>query len=253
MTSRNYCGWIPDKVDPRDRKFIARAAPLRPVVERMGLGRVRIEDQGRLGSCTGQATTTALEIVMGYPAEVQLSRLFPYYTARVMEHTADQDAGAQIRDVIKGLIAVGTPPEQAWPYDVARYADEPPAEVYLQAAEVRQDIERAGIVYQRIDDLNGVLHALDDGCPVVFGFMVTPEFEALPADGVVPLPSQGEAFLGGHAVCGVGYEMAAQFVWVQNSWGTRHGIGGYFKLPFGYFEQPGLVNDSWALCKGSQP
>jgi C1A family cysteine protease len=248
MTARNYRGWIRDKHDPRDHQFKPKAGPLRPQVERLGLGWCRIEDQLSIGSCTGQSSTSALEIAMGYRTR-QLSRLFPYFTARVTEGTVNEDAGAMIRDVIKGLMKVGTPTEPCWPYDVRRFADKPSKAAYQWAGRIRNEVAKAGVVYQRVADLNGLLHALNDGCPVVFGFSVIPEFEALPPSGLVPMPGPRSEFLGGHAVVAVGYDIPEKFVWVQNSWGKGFGIGGYFKMPFGYFGRSDLVDDLWAIRK----
>jgi C1A family cysteine protease len=248
MSARNYRGWIRDVHDSRDHQFMPKAGPLRPLVDRMGLGWCRIEDQGQLGSCTGQASTTALEIAMGYKTR-QLSRLFPYYTARVMEGTVNEDAGAMIRDVVKGLMKVGTPTEPCWPYEVRKFAAKPSRAAYQWAGRVRNEVAKAGIAYQSIGSLDGLLHALNDGCPVVFGFTVFPAFEALPADGIVPLPQPGEDSLGGHAVCAVGYSIPEQYVWVQNSWGKGFGIDGYFKMPFAYFGRTDLTGDLWAMRK----
>lgn len=53
---RTY-GWKPDVPDHRDNEFVLpRAVHLPSHVDRIGLGNP-IEDQGALGSCTGNATT----------------------------------------------------------------------------------------------------------------------------------------------------------------------------------------------------
>ena len=63
------------------------------------------------------------------------SRLFIYYNERVIEGTVDTDSGAQIRDGIKVVAKQGVPPETDWPYDIAKFADKPPAKAFTRRAE----------------------------------------------------------------------------------------------------------------------
>src|SRR5207244_3996765 len=91
-----------------------------------------VEDQGQLGSCTGNALAGAVEFLEkrdGIPL-VNVSRLFIYYNERVIEHTVADDAGAMIRDGIKTLVKQGTCSEKRWPYVIARFAVKPSAACY---------------------------------------------------------------------------------------------------------------------------
>lgn len=244
-----YDAWHRDRHDVRDFKYTYRVeTPLRPYVERLGLAYSRIEDQGSLGSCTGQSSTSAIEIVL--KDGTQLSRLMAYYNARVLERTTDIDNGAMIRDVIKGLIKTGVATERTWPYVIEKFDARPSSAAYREAHAVRDKIATAGIVYERVFDLDGVLHALNDGDPVVFGFTVFESFEkgSVAVTGIAQMPRLFETALGGHAVTAVGYDLANRYVWVQNSWGKDWGIDGYFKMPFDYFTDPRqLVADLWAV------
>ena len=104
-------GWVPDLPDQRDimysavRKIPAKLPPavdLRPMCS-------KVEDQGQLGSCTGNALVGALEFLerKDKVPYIELSRLFIYYNERVIEHTVASDSGAQIRDGIKTLAKQG--------------------------------------------------------------------------------------------------------------------------------------------------
>lgn len=247
MTPIKYGVWRPDVPDHRD--FLAKKSIARKTfVDRMAVNYHR-ENQGSLGSCTGNSGTSALELALQIP-QVQLSRLFAYYTARSYEGTVKEDAGAQIRDVVKGLFKVGVPSETVWPYKIKQMAKKPSAEAYKRAAELAAHVKSIGLVYERVPDLKTLLSALSNGQPVVFGFMVPQQFDNMPKSYVLDLPKPKEPSLGGHAVFADGYDTRAKrpFVWVQNSWGKEWGLNGYFKMPFEWFtDDRRLVDDMWTF------
>lgn len=245
--TRRY-DWIKDPADPRDliytapRRFLGlpKLIDLRP-------GCSAVEDQGQVGSCTGNSSVGArefLEIKTGAKF-VDLSRLFAYYLGRVTEHTTRQDAGAMIRDVVKGMAKVGTATEALWPYDPKKVTTKPSAAAYLDAA------ARKITSYHRIVGLNDCRACLAEGYPFIFGFDVYDSFEsdAVAQTGIMPMPKKGERMLGGHAVLAVGYDDAAQQLIVRNSWGVDWGIKGYFKMPYGYILNSKLSDDFWTIRK----
>jgi C1A family cysteine protease len=83
----------------------------------------------------------------------------------------------------------------------------------------------------------------------VFGFTVYESFEsaAVAKSGDVPLPSQGEQVLGGHAVLAVGYDDSKQRFIVMNSWGTGWGKKGFFTMPYAYMTDSNLADDLWTV------
>src|SRR5439155_15153646 len=160
--------------------------------------------QAQLGSCTANAIAAAYEFdqLAEKQPDFMPSRLFIYFNERTMEGTVDTDSGAMIRDGIKTVAKVGVCPEDEWPYDIARFKDEPPANCYRDAAKHQAIVYRS--VLQSLHQLQGCLAS---GTPVVFGFSVYESFEsgAVAKTGVVPMPSRNEKQLGGHAVVAVGY------------------------------------------------
>lgn len=240
--------WIRDSADPRDLIF---RAPRRflglPKKEDLRLGCSPVEDQGQVGSCTGNSSVgdrEFLEIKTGVPF-LNLSRLFAYYLGRVAEHTTRQDAGAMIRDVVKGMAKVGTCTEALWPYDPKKVTTKPSAAAYADAA------KRKITSYHRIVGLDDCRACLAEGYPFIFGFDVPESFEGeeIARTGIMAMPKKGERIVGGHAVLAVGYDEAAQQLIVRNSWGVDWGIKGYFKMPYGYILNSKLSDDFWTIRK----
>ena len=241
-------GWIPDLPDERDQLFAAAPATMASLPARVDLRAhcPPVYDQGRLGSCTANAIAGALEFdrLKEKLSDFVPSRLFIYYNERVIEGSVGFDSGAQLRDGIKAVNALGACDEREWPYDIARFADRPPEKAYKDAL-----MDRA-VLYQRLPQAPVQMKAcLADGYPFVFGFTVYESFEtaAVAATGQASLPHAGERAVGGHAVMAVGYDDDTQRFLVRNSWGDGWGMGGYFTLPYAYLLSPFLAADLWTV------
>jgi C1A family cysteine protease len=239
--------WKPDLPDHRDHLYVAprrlfglMATPLPAKVD-LRAKMPPVFDQGQLGSCTANALSGAVSYLHGLIG----SRLFIYFNERTMEGTVNQDAGAMIRDGVKSLNKQGVCPEKEWPYQVTKFKAKPSPKCFADAT--ANTISE----YQRITGLDGMLHFLAAGFPFVFGFTVYDGFESAEVDktGVLNLPAKGEKTLGGHAVCAVGYDLAAKRLLVRNSWGAGWGQAGYFTMPFDYASNKGLADDFWTLRK----
>jgi hypothetical protein len=172
-----------------------------------------------------------------------LSRLMLYFQERDMEGTTSSDAGAQIRDGIKALVAAGCCEEGIWPYDVSKFASRPPQAAYDDAK------KHVLVKYARVTptpDQIMAVHAA--GFPVVFGFTVWPELESALAakTGRVNRPKPGEPILGGHCVCSNGrHDANQQTIGFDQSWGVW-GLDGTGDMDFWYFVN-GAVSDAWVL------
>jgi C1A family cysteine protease len=242
-------GWIPDLPDQRDHLY---AAPP-PVVSALPPSSdlrpdcPPVYDQGQLGSCTANAIGAAIEFdqMKQKLSDVFVpSRLYIYFNERSLEGTVASDSGAQIRDGIKTVSSEGACHEALWPYDITKFADQPPTNCYDDGA------KNKAVTYQRLvvnpTQLKGCLAS---GFPFVFGFTVYESFESqqVASTGHAPMPASGEKVLGGHAVMAVGYDDASQWFLVRNSWGASWGMAGYFTLPYAYLTQPGLSSDFWTV------
>ena len=257
--------WLPDPPDSRDHIYQLQTVSLAPVVDLRQYASA-IEDQGNLGSCTGNSIAGLIELIQRKqnPAKGRdVSRLFIYYEERVLEGSVRYDAGAYIRDGIKVCYTKGAPLESLWPYAINKFATKPAAAAYTDA------LKRKVTGYQRCTDFNAVKNAVAAGNPVVIGFNVYDSFEGAwgniphgqPGSGMMPFPNTGtESLLGGHAVAIVGYDDTmpvagranGRFI-VRNSWGTGWGDNGYFYMPYDVIKTTSMSSDFWLISAVTNP
>jgi len=233
-----------DKTDNRDYLFTAVAPTSLSSVD-MRQYCTTMEDQGRLGSCTGHAVTSAMEILLNKANKrIELSRLFVYYQARLLEGTASYDAGAYLRDAVKAANKWGASDERVWSYNI-RLFNRPPAKAAYDDALKRRITE-----YRRCPTFVEVRASLAQGYPVVGGIIVYSSFLSAitTKTGTVPHPNKKkEAILGGHALCFVGYDDAREVFIVKNSWGISWGDNGYGYIPYSIVKDTTLAMDFWAI------
>jgi len=241
--------WVPDKLDARDYKYqlTTKTSPnnidLRPYCS-------PIENQGSLGSCTGQAIAGAIELLNKRNGNYRdISRLFIYYYERLILGTVNYDSGAYIRDGIKATNHYGVSLERYWPYDIRKFRQQPITEAKNDA------LNRKVTRYEKVADFNGCIDALTNGYPVIIGFHVYTSFmsNTVTRTGNMPYPNtKREKLLGGHAVLLVGYDKTKKVFIVRNSWGTNWGAKGYFYMPFNVIN-PTMSSDYWIIKSVNNP
>ena len=260
---RRY-NWLPDLPDQRDYMFslqIPEKLPKRlPSQKDLRDQCSTIFDQGKIGSCTGNALAGAIEFLellqlndsiddvgqseIFSPQNFEpVSRLFIYYNERFLEGHVKQDAGATLRDGIKALVQWGVCPESAWNYEISNLYAKPSARCYKEAKS--HSISN----YFRLETLTDMRQCLANGFPFTLGFMVYESFESpqIAKTGIMPMPSLQERAVGGHAVLVVGYNDRSKHLIVRNSWGKKWGQDGYFMMPYAYVENPRLAQDFWTV------
>ena len=130
-----------------------------------------IENQGSLGSCTGQSIAGAIELLNKRGGKHNdVSRLFIYYYERLILGTVNYDSGAYIRDGIKATNKYGASLESLWPHDIRKFRQEPITEAKNDA------LNRKVTRYERVNDFDGCIDALTNGYPVIIGFHVYQSF-----------------------------------------------------------------------------
>jgi C1A family cysteine protease len=203
-----------------------------------------VEDQGHVGSCVGNSVVGALEFLQlrsGKPL-VDLSRLFVYYNARLMNNEADKDAGSFIRMAMGTLSSLGTCSESKWPYDVNSVCVRPSWGSYREAY-----ANKIGSFYKidatGEDLIYNIKHALQCQHPVVFGMVVDMDYMQY-AGGIMPMPGQTRVGGGMHAQMICGYDENNKTLIIRNSWGTWWGEAGYAMVPYEYL-LVSEANDFW--------
>jgi C1A family cysteine protease len=249
LAKKHILQWVPDKLDTRDYKYqlTTRTSPnsidLRKYCS-------PIENQGNLGSCTGQAIAGAIELLNKRNGNYRdISRLFIYYYERLILGTVNYDSGAYIRDGIKSTNKYGASLESLWPHDIRKYKQEPITEAKNDA------LNRKVTRYERLTNLDGFIDALTNGYPIIMGFNVYTSFMSnnVARTGVMPYPNtKRERLLGGHAVLIVGYNKTKKVFIARNSWGTGWGDRGYFYMPFDIIK-PSMSDDYWIIKSVNNP
>ena len=241
--------WKPDKLDTRDYKYTVTPKASPNIVDLRAFCSP-IENQGSLGSCTGQAIAGAIELLNKRNRKpTDVSRLFIYYYERLLLGTVNYDSGAYIRDGIKATNHYGASLESYWPYDIRKFKQEPISEAKTDA------LQRKVTRYERVNDFNGCIDALSNGYPVVMGFRVYNSFMSknVAKTGIMPYPNtKRERLLGGHAVLLVGYNKSKKVFIARNSWGINWGDRGYFYMPFNVVN-PNMSSDYWIIKSVNNP
>ena len=144
-----WYGYIPDRKDIRDQYYqVVKPKALPPIFDLTKDNgapdsKYPIQDQGELGSCTGNGIAAILalcdiinDMKAGRPTDVKRfdpSRLFIYYNERVMEGTINSDSGAMIRDGIKSVNKLGVCREEYCGYDIQKFTQRPSKDAYNNA------------------------------------------------------------------------------------------------------------------------
>ena len=240
--------WKREPVDTRDHVYAPKAIVMPKTMDLRNYCSP-VEDQGQLGSCTGNAVAGLVEYLDRKSGKnLDVSRLFIYYEERVLEGSISYDAGAYIRDGIKVVNQKGAPLESIWPYTVNKFKTKPNAAAYADALK-----RRAG-TYEKCANFAAVKNALARSFPVVIGFDVYDSFYNITSNGIMPYPNVNtEQLLGGHAVALVGYNDNTNRFIARNSWGTGWGDRGYFYMPYQVIQNTNMSNDFWTITSVTNP
>lgn len=232
----------PSSADTRDHRYQLERVTLREKVDLREWDSA-VEDQATLGSCVGNAIAAAYEHTLRKqePAQfVELSKLFIYYNARVLEDAVSLDQGATLRNGFKGCKTYGICREDLWPYDLEKFDDRPPEICYEDAR------HRLISEYRSLSGLSETLDALDAERLVVIGITLFDPFMYLDVEhSTVPMPSDNNITVGDHAMILVGYDQPNRLLLAKNSFGNTWGDRGYCWIPYDYAEK--YIFEQWVF------
>ena len=101
--------------------------------------------------------------------------------------------------------------------------------------------------FARIASLGEAELYLRNNC-FIAGMMVHESFMDAPR-GRIPMPTEGDPFVGGHALCIVGFERRKQQLIFANSWGPAWGDSGFGYISYDVFEA--ILMDAWGMVDAS--
>lgn len=191
-------------------------------------------NQGKQGSCTAWATGYALrsfyERRAGAAAQPPFSPSFIYN--QVKADPQDCQKGAYISSALNLLRDTGAVALDAFPYSPDDCTAQPSPTLTSRAADFRIKQWQRVQFKNTLDDVKG---ELSKGHPVVFGMLVTDNFERFTGDSVfADMAPEGSS---GHAMVLVGYDDERAAFKLINSWGTQWGDGGFGWLSYEAFQQ----------------
>lgn len=246
-----FIQFMEDPVDNRDILFGNRhcmSVSLSKKIDLRNLYNNRIENQGEIGSCTGQGATSLMEFIHYYlykkPA-VELSAMYVYYKEREMEGTINKDCGATIRSGMKVLHTNGVCRDSLWPYIPEKLMVKPPQNCDIDAANYKIK------GYQRVNGINEIKNALKIKHPVLIGMKLYGSFDTpeTALNGIIPVPNiTKERYLGSHCMLIIGYDdnkNGGSFI-VQNSWGSEWGDKGCCYIPYSCYR---YMHDQWTIIE----
>ena len=147
------------------------------------------------------------------------------------------DQGMTIREAMKIIQDQGVCSLAAMPYDPQRINVPPTPEQRHAAAPNRAKS------YARINAIGEMEAYLMTNC-FIAGVMVHERFMDAPG-GIIPMPEPGCEYLGGHAICIVGFDRRNRMFKFANSRGTQWGDHGFGHI--GYATLQALLMDAWGM------
>ena len=200
-----------------------------------------VRDQGDEGTCVAFASVVGMKEYQDkkeYRKLIELSPRFVYSLCKKYDGSPDEE-GTYPRMAMKVLLNYGVCPESFWPY-LPHQKDQPKKDAAKIAKKYRI---RA---YARLHAFLEMKRSLVVNGPFLAGVKVFSSWfkKRVQKDGLIPMPKSNEEFMGGHAVCIVGYDDAKGTFKFKNSWGLKWADKGYAYLPYEYLKK--YCRDAWS-------
>jgi C1A family cysteine protease len=198
-------------------------------------------DQGPAGTCVACAAayydkTFQEGLEHRWPLNVQAHQYSPLFIYSQRRNRGG-DHGMTIREAMKIVKNLGVCPLDVMPYVLERL-DRQPTPAQREAA-----LPYRCKSYARLSGIAEMETYLVGNC-FIAGLMVHEGFMDAPG-GMIPMPTPDSDYLGGHAICVVGYDRRNHMFKFVNSWGTQWGDRGFGHI--GYATLQALLMDAWGM------
>jgi hypothetical protein len=224
---------LPQGISAAGAKLVEQTAPP-PNSVNLSAWDPPVGDQDGVGSCMSWATGYYYRYWLRNHALGETSTFAPMYLYSQISKGVDN--GSTFPQNFNIMQSQGIDHEADYSQGDYDYTTQPtPAEVTAAAPyKVTSDT----LLFSGASSANqsAVEASLAAGKPVVLAIPVYPNFEAAsPTQPLVDVPSPGMTSGGGHAVFVPRYDSAG--VWIENSWGTSWGQGGWAELSWAFVDQ----------------
>lgn len=188
-----------------------------------------VENLGDVFGSAASAATTALEYHCNRMGEepTDLSTMFVYYNARLLDGDENTHKGTTMQAVMKAISTYGACREATWPFDGAAFSVRPSPEAYAEA-------KKFAVQGYHPDD---ACEALAAHYPVPFAARMPQRcLDEAGRTGVFPPLTAEERTQSnahsGHAMVLVGYDKTARTFTARNCWGEAWGDKGHCAIAF---------------------
>jgi C1A family cysteine protease len=236
VLGRKGTGWrapLPEHVNPR-RDLDKLGVPSSDLPSSYSLKQwSSVLDQGPTESCVVHAWTQAhrgaewMRNKNGPPPPLR-SRLFGYYNSRAIHGEQKIDGGTYTSTCVAAAARLGCPPEVEWPFSTRAVNKQPSVNSYRLAHDLKKFESPYRIFEEGHSRFDAVKSALAADYMVIFGTRIDSAFKSRVGPTRIGVPAG--PYVGGHAMCIVGYDNDSRTVEVINSWGTGWRDAGYFKM-----------------------
>ena len=213
-----------------------------------------VGDQGQVGSCVSWATGYYYRYWLRNHAFGETSTFAPMYLySQIAQGKVNR--GSSFRENFNIMESQGIDHEADYPQGDYDYTTQPTPDEVMTAATYKITSYANLFVGPNSGDQTAVEASLAAGKPVDLMIPVYPNFDAASAtDPVVGVPSPGTTSRGNHGVFAAKYD--ASGVWIENSWGTRWGLGGWAELSWAFVNQYAkegwnMTADTWSVTLGA--
>ncbi len=237
----------PDTLDFRDLMYVPTLIEVpteRPLAEFMTF-KVPVLDQKAEGACTGFGLATVAHYLLKrrktYPDPTPVSPRMIYQMAKRYDEWPGEDySGSSARGAMKGWHKHGICSEGKW-----RYSSNS-KDVRLTEERCADAVQRPLGAYFRVNHKDLVaMHAAISEVGVLYATaMVHAGWQNAARDGLIKF---SQDVIGGHAFAIVAYDRDG--FWIQNSWGTDWGKGGFGKISYDEWLANGT--DVWVARLGA--